>query len=227
MNLRSIAISAVILAIGLSLGSDAIGQEANRSSSVNDSAYTSMIYSHLRGNFDDIHDVSMRFHHMDHRLNGIIQLHMHWENGRMTSSSVVRNDTNNEEFAGALLRSIERWRIKDLKGPFDIDLPLRIKIVGSDDSTFSEKGIFTGEIHNAAGAPVKDVRLSFRSSASSGDTLRDCYSNREGIFVKTLIPVGAWNIEAAAAGYENVLLSNIGFEKGDHVRKRITLRPAK
>jgi hypothetical protein len=226
MNVRPVAVLSAVAVIGVFTGSYSLGQESSRSSSVNDSVYTAALYGHLRNNFDDIHDVSMRFHHMDHRLNGIIQLRMHWENGRMVSSSVVRNETSNEEFGRELLKSIGRWHIEALKDPFDIDLPLRIMIVGSDDSTFSEKGILTGEIHDTAGAPVKRVRLSFRSAANPGDTLRTCYSNREGIFVKTLIPAGDWNVEAAADGYEKVLLSNVRFKKGEHVRKRIMLRPA-
>ena len=227
MRFRSILIPAVVLAVNLSLCGNSNSQEAIRNASANDSIYTSLLMNHLRKNFDDIHDVSMRFHHLDHRLNGIIQLRMHWEDGRMTSSSVVMNETKNEDFANALIQSVEGWYIPDLNGPFDIDLPIRIKIVGSDDSTFSEKGIFTGEIYDDAGKPVKDVRLSFRSAANPGDTLRDCHSNREGIFVKTLIPPGDWIIECAAAGYETVSLRNVGFKMGDHIRRRITLRPAR
>jgi hypothetical protein len=225
MRLRSIATAGVILAIFLSFSDNTSGRERAPGAAASDSIYTVMLIDHLRANFDDIHDVSMRFHHMDHRLNGMIRLRMHWENGRMTSSSVALNETNNEELARALIRNIEKWNIPDLKGPFDIELPLRIRIVGSDDSTFSRKGILTGEIRDDSGVPVRDARLSFRSAASPGDTLRSCYSNREGIFVKTLIPPGAWNIECAAAGYERVSLRSIDFKAGDHIREKITLRP--
>ena len=114
-------------------------ESPNVNASASDSIYTSLLINHLRNNFDDIHDVSMRFHHLDHNLNGIIQIGMHWENGSMTSSSVVSNETKNDEFAQALVKNIEKWQIKNLTGPFDIVLPLRIKIVGSDDSTFLKK----------------------------------------------------------------------------------------
>jgi hypothetical protein len=201
------------------------GPEAGQNTSTNDSVYTAMLINHLRSNFDDIHDVSMRFHHLDHRLNGVILFNMHWENGRMTSSSVVKNETNNEEFADALSANIEKWYIKDLTGPFDINLPLRIRIIGSDDPTFPEKGILTGEIFDYDGKPLKDAKLSFQSVVNSSDTLRNCYSNREGIFVMTLIPVGSWNIECTAVGFEKVSLKDISFGKGDHIRKKITLRP--
>jgi hypothetical protein len=224
VKLRSISIAAVIATAGLSPFGNACGQERAPGAAANDSIYTVMLIDHLRANFDDIHDVSMRFHHLDHRLNGMIRLRMHWENGRMISSSVALNETNNEDLARALVRNIEKWNIPGLKGPFDIELPLRIRIVGSDDSTFSRKGILTGEIRDDSGRPVRNVRLSFRSAASPGDTLRACYSNREGIFVKTLIPPGEWNVECAAAGYETVTLRNTAFKAGDHIREKITLR---
>lgn len=37
-----------------------------QSNTTNDSVYSALLIDHLRNNFDDIHDVSMRFHHMDH-----------------------------------------------------------------------------------------------------------------------------------------------------------------
>ena len=131
----------------------------------------------------------------------------------MTSSSVARNETNNKKFANSLVANFKKWYIKDLTGPFDISLPLRIKIVGSDDSTFFEKGILTGEIFGNDGTPIRDAKLSFHSAANSSDTLRNCYSNREGIFVKTLIPIGTWNIECTAAGFKLMSLKDISFIK--------------
>jgi hypothetical protein len=203
------------------------GQEPASTVSGSDSLYTAMLFAHLRNNFDDIHDVSMRFHHLDHRLNGMIQLHTRWEGGRLISADIVRNETKNDDFALALIKSIGQWNIEGLKGPFEIDLPLRIKIVGSDDSTFAQKGILTGEIYDEAGAPVNRARLTFRSASSASDTLRSVRSNREGIFVKTLIPPGQWIVEVAAPGYESILLESLEFRKGDHLRKKIVLRPGK
>jgi hypothetical protein len=227
MKKRSILIFALIITVIFSSPNNSKSQVSSRIASNSDSAYTALLINHLRNNFDDIHDVSMRFHHYDHRLNGIIQFNMHWENGRMTSSSVTRNDTKNEGFADALAAKLEEWYIKDLAGPFDISLPFRIQIVGSDDSTFFEKGILTGEIFSNDGKPVRNVKLSFHSAANSIDTLRNCYSNREGIFVKTLIPIGTWNIEFTAEGYRRLLLKDIHFKKGEHIRKNIRLQPIK
>jgi hypothetical protein len=225
MVFRSILIFSVLSSVCLSNRGSSNHQVPIRNASTNDSLYTSMLINHLRMNFDDIHDVSMRFHHLDDRLNGAIHLRMHWEKGRMTSSSAAVNQTGNKEFANALLETIGKWRIQDLTGPFDVTLPLVIKIVGRDDSTFFQKGIFTGEINDTAGRPVKNASIRFHSSANPDDTLRSCRSNREGIFVKTLIPAGKWNIECVADGYEKALIGDIAFNKGCHVRKKITLRP--
>lgn len=226
MNRMSLFVAGAI-SIGIFMCGAAGGQEPASTVSGSDSLYTAMLFAHLRSNFDDIHDVSMRFHHLDHRLNGMIQLHTRWEGGRLISADIVRNETKNDDFALALIKSIGQWNIEGLAGPFEIDLPLRIKIVGSDDSTFAEKGILTGEIYDAGGRPVNRARLSFRSAENPSDTLRFCYSNREGIFVKTLIPPGRWNVEVVAAGYQNILLDNIELKKGEHLRRTIALRPVR
>jgi len=130
---------AIVIIINFSLLSISIGQNSQSNNTTSDSLYsanTTTLVNHLRNNFDDIHDVSMRFHHMDHTLNGLIVLGMHWENGRLASYSVERNDTGNEDFPNKLANNIKNWYIEDLTGPFDINLPLNIQIVGNTDSTF-------------------------------------------------------------------------------------------
>jgi hypothetical protein len=224
MKAHSVVALAVVVSVSLSACNKSEDQESSRTGAVNDSVYTALLINHLRDNFDDIHDVSMRFHHLDHRLNGVIGIAMKWEDGRMTFASVAGNETNSQEFADALIANIGKWYIEGLTGPLSIILPLRIKIVGSDDSTFSEKGILTGEITDSDGNPVRGAELHLRSSSNPEDTLANCYSNREGIFVRTLIPVGSWDLECSAPGFDRVLIENIGFEQGDHVRKKITLQ---
>lgn len=217
----------LILVMGLLVGSTAHAQDSLRAPGANDSVYAAALMSHLRANFDDIHDVSMRFHHLDHRLNGLIVLHLAWAGGRLTSSSLAGNETGSRAFGEAMATAVGRWNVPGLTGPFEIDLPLRIRIVGSDDSTFSAKGILTGEIRGRDGAPIRDAVVRFTSAGSAGDTLRPCYSNREGIFVKTLIPAGAWNVECGAQGCAPVVLRNVRFTPGVHVRKTIALQRAK
>jgi len=198
-------------------------QETGQGECLADSVQTAALIGHLRANFDDIHDVSMRFHHLDHNLNGMIRLDMHWEDGRMTSAEVAANETGSEDFADALIENIEKWYIDELTGPFDFSLPLKITIVGSDDSKFYEKGILTGEVTDSNGNPIKEAQLLLRSSDDPGIELSPCYSNREGIFVKTLIPVGDWDVECTAPGSEEVLIENVGFKAGEHVRKKFTV----
>jgi len=223
MKLRLIMLFAAMLAISFSSCSKSEDQESGKSECVADSVQTAALIGHLRANFDDIHDVSMRFHHLDHNLNGMIRLDMHWEDGRMTSSSVALNETGNDEFADALIENIEKWHIEELTGPFDFSLPLKITIVGSDDSTFFEKGILTGEVAGSNGTPIKDAQVLLRSSDDPGITLSPCYSNREGIFVKTLIPVGDWDVECIVPGSEEVLVEHAGFKAGEHIRKKFTI----
>jgi hypothetical protein len=152
---------------------------------------------------------------------------MRWEGGRMTSSSVAVNETGSEEFADALIENIEKWYIEELTGPFDFSLPLKITIVGSDDSTFSEKGILTGEVTDGEGNPVAGAQVLLRSPDDPATALTPCRSNREGIFVKTLIPVGSWNVEVTAPGYEDVVIENLGFKACEHIREKIDFRQPK
>jgi len=211
-----------IVIIYFSLLSKLVGQDSEQNNATNDSLYTAIMINHLRNNFDDIHDVSMRYHHIDHTLNGIIVIGLHWENGRLRNYSIERNDTDNEKFAIDLAENIENWFIKELVNPFDLNLPLNIQIVGRNDSTFTQKGIFTGKIVDEVGNPINGAKLSFISPNDKNDTLRSVYSNREGIFVKTLIPVGNWNVIFEVEGYDRAVFENIRFKEGEHVRKDIS-----
>lgn len=222
MNNRTIFIFSLIIIISLSASN--ILQSQNITQNVNqDSVYTVLLINHLRNNFDDIHDVSMFFHHLDHNLNGVILINMRWENGKMISSSIEKNETGNKEFADEIVKKIEKWDIKDLTGPFETSLPLRIQIVGSTDSTFPEKGILTGEIYDDENNPIQKAKISFKSSDNSSENVPECFTNRDGIFVRTLIPIGNWDIEITAEGFEKCSVKNIAFKKGEHIRQKIML----
>jgi hypothetical protein len=227
MKYLAIGLVAAALAVTLSSCGGSDKQESSGSGCLADSIYAAALIGHLRANFDDIHDVSMRFHHLDHDLNGVIRIDMHWENGRMTGSSVAVNETGNEDFANALIENMQKWYIEELAGPFDFSLPLKITIVGSDDSTFHEKGILTGEVMDEDGSPVKGAQVFLRSSEDPAIELSPCTSNREGIFVKTLIPVGDWDVLCAADGYEEAIVEDLSFEAGDHLRQKFTLEPSR
>ena len=188
-----------------------------------DSVYTGILFSYLRANFDDIHDVSMRFHHLDHTLNGLIILKLDWASGRVQSAVIEENETGNKDFANALIEKINNWYIEDLQQPFHIALPLRIRIVGSDDPTFSSKSIFSGKVLDTNGEVVKRAKISFLSAENSVDSVSACYTNREGIFVRTLIPPGLWDISCTCPGYKKLAIKNLNFNGGEHHRHKFLL----
>lgn len=176
----------------------------------------SVFVDHLHGNFDDIHDVSMRFHHRDPTLNGLISFNMIWRDGRLVSCSATENETGSPEFARALVTAMERWNVSGMDTACDFPFTFRIKIVGSDDPTFSEKAIFTGTISDAEGKPVENARISLARSYGDDSTVPDGRSNREGIFVRTLIPPGIWNVRISCPGYVDFVQDEMDFKAGEH-----------
>ncbi|MCK4754304.1 MAG: carboxypeptidase regulatory-like domain-containing protein [Calditrichia bacterium] len=188
-----------------------------------DSIYTSRVISYLRKNFDDIHDVSMRFHHQDHTLNGLMVFEIKWKNGKMQSANILENETGNEEFAKDLIEKMQTWYIKGIEEHFEMNLPLRFRIVGSNDSTFSTKSILTGEVKDKKGDSVKDAKIDFIATSNIQDSIAACYTNREGIFVRTLIPSGLWDIRCSCEGYQDILIKNFNFVSGEHHRQTFLL----
>lgn len=189
-----------------------------------DSSYTAILIRHLRQNFDDIHDVSMRFHHSDHKLNGRITLHLEWSSARLDTAWVNENETGNPDFARELIKNIGRWEIQEISDRFTIDLPLMIRIVGKDDPTFEQKAILTGRISDASGNPVLRAQIRFASLDTPGDTLVTCFTNREGIFVRTLIPPGNWQISVHHDSHMEYPARKITFSQGEHQRIYINLK---
>jgi len=189
-----------------------------------DSINTSIVINYLRNNFDDIHDVSMRFHHLDHNLNGLIVLRLKWRDGKLQSGEAVQNETGNEDFAQTLLEKIKKWSIPDLRNEFEMNLPLRIRIVGSDDPSFSTKSIVTGKVVQDNGDPISRAQLKFIPVSNGQDTVTSCYTNREGIFVRTLVPPGTWNVLCSRSGFKNVYLNNVVFISGEHYRQKIIMK---
>ena len=182
-----------------------------------------LLISHLRGNFDDIHDVSMRFHHLDSSLNGLISFDLSWKEGRMSSFSIIDNETGNSDFASELGSAMERWHIPGMPDKCRFNFSLMIKIVGSDDPSFMEKAIFTGEVVDAWSRPVRDARISLLSEGFGNDSVPDGRTNREGIFVRTLIPPGSWNVTITCPGFDDLRFDDLVFSAGEHRREKIVL----
>ena len=189
-----------------------------------DSLNTAALINHLRQNFDDIHDVSMRFHHKDHNLNGLIILHLQWSSGQLDTAWVTGNETGDPDFARALISNISKWQIPEITGLFEINLPLMIRIVGKTDSTFDQKSILTGKISDTDGNPVWRAQLQFVSLDNPTDSLSLCLTNREGIFVKTLIPTGRWQIKIHHKDFKEYPDQKLTFKQGEHIRINIKLK---
>lgn len=216
----------LLILFGLIISANIYAQVKNDDSTISrrvrDSVYTQLLINHLRQNFDDIHDVSMRFHHKDHNLNGVIQISMLWENEKMQKGEVIWNETKDESFGKELVEKIKDWKITGLEGPFEIILPLRIRIVGLDDPTFSQKSIVTGIINDNNNKPLHRAKVIFISE--QGDTTDFAHSSREGIFVRTLINPGKYRLEFSMEGYETKILPEVILGIGEHRRELVELK---
>lgn len=188
----------------------------------NDSIYTQLLIQHLRSNFDDIHDVSMRYHHKDHNLNGVIQIDMLWNNEMLDSARVIHNETGDKSFGEELIKKIRSWRIAGIKGPFEIILPFRVKIVGMDEPGFNKSAIVTGKVVSENNSPIHRSKIEFINP--NGSVIDSARTNREGVFVRTLIPPGEYTLRIGAENYLTGIIKNILLKKGEHRRELISLK---
>jgi hypothetical protein len=182
-----------------------------------------MLMSHLQANFDDIHDVSMRFHHQDHTIGGLIAFVTVWENGMLDSIAVTRNDTGNDDLPAALIEKFRTWRIDGLDGPLETSLPLNIRLVGSDNPAFPETAIVTGTVTDDSGQPLNGAVVEFTTGASGQPAVPPARTNREGVFVRTLIPAGEWTITCSHSGFRSIVIEGVKLEAGKHHRETIVL----
>jgi hypothetical protein len=178
---------------------------------------------HLRANWDDIHDVIMRFHHEDPGLKGLACISMVWREGTLASASVDSNDTGNPAFGLALIEAMKPWRIQGLAEGWATTVPFRTLIRGSDRAEFPERGIFTGKVADQSGNPVGGARLILIPAERTDARPDTSYTNREGIFIRTLILPGDWRLECSKDGYTPTVPDRLTFAKGEHVKRSITL----
>lgn len=181
-----------------------------------DSLNWSTFVAYLQEHFDDFHDVTMRYHHMDHTINGIVELKMIWEDGRLKSADVLSNETGSADLPGSLIEKMRTWTIEDIAGPAEIVLPVNVKIVGLDDPDFSSKSILTGEVRDTDGTPIQGAMIMIKPQVA-GIVMR-AETNREGVFVRTLIPPGTWNLECSHPDYEPAAREGVELPAGGHVR---------
>jgi hypothetical protein len=172
---------------------------------------------HLRAHFDDIHDVSMRFHMDDPSLGGLIALRMAWADGRLHSAEVLENETGSDAEAQALIDALGGWQIDGLAGPTAFNAAFRIRLVGSDHPEFPHRAILTGSVRDPSGAPLHGARISFSpSDAETTDEVPPATANREGIFIRTLIPPGSWDLVCSLEGRESANMDGVSLAAGQH-----------
>jgi hypothetical protein len=187
-----------------------------------DTLHWNLFVSYLQEHFDDFHDVTMRYHHKDHTINGIVEIRMTWEGGLLKSAEVLSNETGSDDLPESLIEKMRGWEIPGLDGPAEITVPVNVKIVGLDDPEFPNTAILTGEVLDAEGNPLPGVMVVIKPQVA-GMVYR-AETNREGIFVRTLIPPGTWDIEYSLQGYEPSVKQGVSLAAGQHTRESVVLK---
>lgn len=178
----------------------------------------------LRKNWDDIHDVIMRYHYEDPWLKGKVVINMNWQQGTLENGDILENTTGNELFANDLVTVLESWEINELAGPWSSALPIQTTIKGSEDPDFTEYGILTGKILGKDGKPLPGAGLVLVSTDNRSRRSRALHANREGVFIETLIPPGTYRLSCNVKGYKPVTIENILIEKGKHCKRDIDIK---
>ena len=178
--------------------------------------------AYLQDHFDDFHDVTMRYHHQDHTINGVVELRMTWQNDSLVSAEVLSNETGSEDLPESLIEKMRKWRIEGLEGPAEITIPINVKLVGLDDPRFPETAILTGQVTDEEGEPLQGAMIVIKPEVA-GQVYR-AETNREGIFVRTLIPPGTWDLDCTLLGYKDVSKQGVVLSAGEHIRERFILK---
>jgi hypothetical protein len=224
--LLAVLVTSTVMICCLSCGEkpgerDVAGEGKATTGAAPDTVSGKLLVAHIQTHFDDLHDVTMRFHHQDPTLNGMVEIRTMWENGVLKTAEVVGNETDSDDLAGALVEKMQAWKIEGLDGPFETVIPVNVKIVGLDDPEFPNTAILTGEIRDAEGNPLEGVMVVIKPEVAGG--VFRAQTNREGIFVRTLVPPGTWDVEYSLQGYEPARRDGIKLAAGKHVRESVVL----
>ncbi len=187
-----------------------------------DSLGQKVLFAYIREHFDDIHDVTMRYHHKDHNINGRVVIQMVWEGGVVKSAEAVANETGDDSLPASLIEKIRGWKIEELEGPSRVTLPFNVQLVGRDDPEFPNTGILTGEVTDAGGEPLPGALILIKPEVAG--LVYRAETNREGIFVRTLIPSGTWDVECSLTGYGTETRTGLEISAGDHKRETFVLK---
>ena len=182
-----------------------------------------LFISHLQEHWDDLHDVIMRFHMDDPGLKGVVFIDMEWTDGSLAMAVADSNTTGNEAFGTALTEAMAAWKIEGMSGAWMATVPVRTAIVCSDDPAFDRCGILTGKVTDASGNPISLAEMNLVNDQDEYEPI-SIRANREGIFIKTLIPPGSWTLECMDDGFGAESARKLYFTGGEHIK--IFLSPA-
>ena len=197
---------------------------AQTQSGEQDDPNVNVFMSYFQKNWDDIHDVIMRFHNDDPALKGTAAISMNWQKGILISASVSSNTTGNKDFGLALIDAMKKWSIPGMTESWTSTIPIKTVIYGSENPAFPNCGILTGNVTDESGNPVYRAELILTPGESLNAKADTNYTNREGVFIWTLIPVGDWNLKCIKDGYLPAVIDKLAFEKGKHLKKVIILK---
>ena len=175
-------------------------------------------------NWDDIHDVIMRYHYTDPYLKGLVSINMTWRKGILTDAEVLENNTGNIHYGKALIEAMKNWIIPEFDDAWSSAMPIKTTIKGSDDPAFDDCGILTGKVTDQNNKPLFRAMVILQRKKSSGDRSDTLYTNREGIFIQTLILPGTLELKCSKAGYKTISMKDIKIEKGHHCKQDFILR---
>ncbi|MBN1340544.1 MAG: carboxypeptidase regulatory-like domain-containing protein [Bacteroidales bacterium] len=217
----SIVNMAMVLGISLIL-SLAVSGQTNHNPPQDPNMKIFMDY--FRSHWDDIHDVVMRYHHEDPWMKGTVYVRMEWVHGKLYTAAIDSNSTGNQAFGTALMDVMQKWEIPELTEIWATVLPVRTEIYGSRQPEFNERGILTGTIKASSGEPLAGTRMILIPVEIMNARADTFFSNREGIFIRTLITPGTWKLECSKEGYLNTTIDSLSVEKGVHVPCSVVLK---
>jgi len=119
---------------------------------------------------------------------------------------------------------MKKWNINGLSDSWITSVPFKTEIVGSRQTEFSISGILTGKVVDSEGNPVHGAKVQLTSMEHFESEPAPALTNREGIFIRTLIPAGNWDLTCTKDGYSSLFIKGLSFEKGEHVKKSIIMR---
>ena len=88
---------------------------------------------------------------------------------------------------------------------------------------FDDCGILTGKVWDQENNPAFRAMMVLEGMENTGDRSDTLYTNREGIFIQTLIPPGTWELRCSKPGYKTLSIKNIKIERGQHLKQDFIL----